>query len=86
MTKFILVIMLIGNLIGMVVTLYLGVILDELYFIVGIGLLFSSVLIGEIITLLNNVKFLMKENSSINQQLTKLTRLTKDISNRLEIK
>jgi hypothetical protein len=78
--------MLIGNLIGMVVTLYLGVILDELYFIVGIGLLFSSVLIGEIITLLNNVKFLMKENSSINQQLTKLTRLTKDISNRLEIK
>jgi hypothetical protein len=28
----------------------------------------------------------MKENSSITQQLTKLTRLSKDISNRLEIK
>jgi hypothetical protein len=78
--------MLIGNLIGMVGSFFYALTEDGTFFFVGIVLLFSSILIGEMITLITNVKFLMKENSSITQQLTKLTRLSKDISNRLEIK
>jgi len=80
MTKLILVLALISNMIGLVASVYFAVVLEPVFLLVAIGLLFSLIIIGELIRLLDNVKFLMRDSKAKSKEIKKLSEQLKKFS------